>query len=296
MSTVKLLVSRIVDWIQHESVAVGQHLPAQLLAEKLKVSRSPINLALKELSALGILKHKKNCGYFLARQLTANEAQKLTEQQHAESDLLTHAYFQIADDLLTAKINQTVTETELRQRYQLSHQQVKSILYRIHSEGWVKRRPGYGWEFSSMMMTPEALLQSYRLRLALEPAALLEPGYQLDADVLERCRKAEHYLLDGGIETASADYLHERGVYFHESIVAASGNPFLINAIRRVNKVRRLLSYRTMRDRSRYRQHCLQHLEILDLLEKKENSKASGLLRQHLQLTLDNLGKIQLVP
>src|SRR5690625_402724 len=56
------------------------------------------------------------------------------------------------------------------------------------------------------------------------------------------------------------------------------------------------MSYRTMRDRSRYRQHCLQHLEILDLLEKKENSKASGLLRQHLQLTLDNLGKIQLVP
>lgn len=293
MSTAKLLVGRIIEWLQNESIAVGQHLPAQLLAEKLRVSRSPINAALRKLQAQGILTHKKNRGYFLARLPTGQETQMLTALQDGASSSIEQAYFQIADDLLAGTLGQTVTETELRQRYQLSHQQVKSILYRIDAEGWVQRRPGYGWEFSAMMMTPEALLQSYRLRLALEPAALLEPDYHLEPGVLERCREAEYHLLDGGIETASADYLHDRGVYFHESIVAASGNPFFIEAIRRVNKVRRLLSYRTMRERSRYRQHCLQHLQILELLEKKENEKASELLRQHLQLTLDNMIKIQ---
>ena len=135
---------------------------------------------------------------------------------------------------------EAVTESLLRQRYGLTASQLNAVLDRIGAEGWIERRPGYGWEFSAMMRTPDALLQSYRLRLALEPAALLEPGYRLDPAVLARCRQAEMHLLDGGIETDSADQLHDRGVRFHESLVEASGNAFFIDAIRRVNRVRRL--------------------------------------------------------
>lgn len=144
-----------------------------------------------------------------------------------------------------------------------------------------------------MMTTPDSLLQSYRLRLALEPAALLEPTFRLDPAVLQRCRAAERHLLDGGIDGDSPDRLHERGVRFHESLVEASGNPFFIETIKRVNRVRRLLSYRSMQDRSRYRQHCDQHLEILDLLERERNEEASRALAHHLRSTLDNLARIR---
>ena len=165
------------------------------------------------------------------------------------------------------------------------------MLDRIGAEGWIERRPGYGWEFSAMMRTPDALLQSYRLRLALEPAALLEPGYRLDPAVLARCRQAEMHLLDGGIETDSADQLHDRGVRFHESLVEASGNAFFIDAIRRVNRVRRLL--RTARcATARYREHCEQHLRILDLLERERNQEASDAMREHLSSTLRNIALI----
>jgi DNA-binding GntR family transcriptional regulator len=143
-----------------------------------------------------------------------------------------------------------------------------------------------------MLTTPDSLLQSYRLRLALEPAALLEPGYRLDRQVLERCRAAENSLLDGGIKTASADQLHDRGVYFHESLVEASGNAFFIDTVRRVNRVRRLLSYRSMRDRKRYAEHCHQHLEVLRLLEQDRNEEASMALHDHLGNTLRNLERI----
>ena len=143
-----------------------------------------------------------------------------------------------------------------------------------------------------MMTTPDSLLQSYRLRLALEPAALLEPGFRIDKQVLARCRAAEKHLLDGGIATDTADQLHERGVRFHESLVEASGNPFFIDAIKRVNRVRRLLSYRSMQDRSRYRQHCDQHLAILELLEHERNEEAAAQLADHLRSTLDNLARI----
>jgi DNA-binding GntR family transcriptional regulator len=180
----------------------------------------------------------------------------------------------------------------LKRRYRLKQADLDSLLGRIASEGWAEKKPGYGWVFSPMLTTPDSLLQSYRMRLALEPAALLEPGYRLEPAVLARCRAAEQHLLSGGIETDTAEQMHERGVRFHESLVEASGNPFFIDAIRRVNRVRRLLSYRSMKDRKRYKDHCEQHLLVLDLLERDRNDEASQAMRDHLLATLRNIERI----
>ena len=79
---------------------------------------------------------------------------------------------------------------------------------------------------------------------------------------------------------------------FHESLVEGSGNPFFIDTMRRVNRVRRLLSYRSMRDRSRYKEHCEQHLRLLDLLERERNDEAAEAMREHLGSTLRNLARI----
>ncbi|MDF3862735.1 GntR family transcriptional regulator, partial [Achromobacter denitrificans] len=203
------------------------------------------------------------------------------------------SYFKLADDLLRGELPMQCSEAQLRARYALTLAQTQALLARVSQEGWAHRRPGYGWEFSSMMTTPDSLLQSYRLRLALEPAALLEPTFRIEKSVLARCRAAEQHLLDGGIATDTADQLHERGVRFHESLVESSGNPFFIDTIKRVNRVRRLLSYRSMQDRSRYRQHCDQHLAILDLLERERNEDAAAALSEHLRSTLDNLARIR---
>jgi DNA-binding GntR family transcriptional regulator len=210
-----------------------------------------------------------------------------------ETDGASQAYFAIAEDLLKGVLPETVSELSLRGRYALTAAQLQSVLHRIAQEGWAHKKPGYGWEFSAMLTTPDSLLQSYRLRLALEPAALLEPGYRLDPKVIAQCRAAEQHLLDGGIETDTPDQLHERGVRFHESLVEASGNPFFIDTIRRVNRVRRLISYRAMRDRQRYQEHCHQHLHLLDLLEAGRQVQAADALREHLSRTLDNYQKIR---
>ena len=101
------------------------------------------------------------------------------------------------------------------------------------------------------------------------------------------------HLLNGGIETDTADQLHDRGVRFHESLVEASGNAFFIDTIKRVNRVRRLLSYRSMQHREHYTVHCKQHLYVLDLLERERNEETSFALREHLQHTLDALSQKQ---
>ena len=293
MSTDKNIPTRVLDLICQEGLEIGAHLPAQWLADQLKVSRTPINDALAYLHDKGVLQREKNRGYFIAKTVDAADPAVRKKLGLARSDATSRAYFAMADDLLKGELPETVSEVLLRSRYELTAAQLQTVLHRIAQEGWAQKKPGYGWEFSAMLTTPDSLLQSYRLRMALEPAALLEPGYRLDDKVIEQCRAAEQHLLDGGIETDTPDQLHERGVRFHESLIEASGNPFFIDTIRRVNRVRRLISYRSMQDRQRYKEHCKQHLHLLDLLEASRNQEAADTMREHLSRTLKNHQKIR---
>jgi len=286
----KPILAKIIDLLEAEHLPEGAHLPAQWLADRLRVSRSPINEALNALHDQGLVRREPNRGYFLSRRISSAERPKAAEM-HAEGDL-SATYFRIAEDRLRGRLPNDFTESLLRTTYGLTGAQSQALLARMAQEGWAQKKPGYGWEFSAMLTTPESLLQSYRLRLAIEPAAVLEPGYRLDPQVVQRCRAAEMHLLQGGIETDTADQLHERGVRFHEAVVEGSGNPFFIDTIRRVNRVRRLMSYRAMLDRKRYKQHCRQHLAVLDLLERERNEEASALLREHLQSTLQNFARL----
>ena len=290
---VSAVAARIVELIAADALPTGTHLAAQHLADRLRLSRSPVNAALRALHAKGLVTHEADRGYFVGKRLAEPRAQPRASKNAAPADPATRAYFRIAEDRLAGRLPDEVSEASLRTRYALTPAQLSGVLARIANEGWAEKKPGYGWAFSPMLTTPESLEQSYRLRLALEPAALLEPGYRLDPRALERCRAAEERLLAGGIDSESADALHERGVNFHETIVAASGNPFFTDTIRRINRVRRLLAYRSMQDRGRYRQHCRQHLQILDLLERGRNVEAADALRAHLEVTLRNYRKLR---
>ena len=283
------LAARIVEHINGESLVAGTHLTAQELADRFNVSRSPVNRALRLLHEKRVLAHEPNRGYFI-RESGGISAPELGL---AVQDDLHRVYLQVADDRLHARLPAQVSESLLRERYGLTRAQLTTLLTRISQEGWVERRPGYGWEFAEMLVTPEALLQTYRVRMALEPAALLEPGYSLEPATVERLRAAELRLLDGALETDSPDALHERGVRFHESIVGACHNPFFLDSLRRINRVRRLLSYRSMVVRDRYREQCREHLDILGLLQQGRTTEAAEALRAHLVTTIRNLDRIR---
>lgn len=293
MSAESSISKQIVELVKNQSWDVGTHLPAQMLADRLRVSRQPINTALAMLHENGLLTRERNKGYFVGEGFLDQVNNIVQALGLDENDAVTSVYFRIADDLLKGELPQEFSEQLIKNRYNLTASQLNAVLSRIAQEGWAERKPGYGWIFSSMLLTPDSLLQSYRLRLALEPAALLEPSFKLNREAVAQCRAVELHLLNGGIETATADELHNRGVRFHESLVEASGNAFFIDTIKRVNRVRRLLSYRSMRQRDRYPEHCRQHLHLLDLLEKERNDEASAFMTEHLQYTLLSIAKIE---
>jgi DNA-binding GntR family transcriptional regulator len=282
------LAAQLAADIRAGRLASGDHLSAQELADRFAVSRSPIASALRGLATAGLLRHEPQKGYFVADPHTA--LRSVPPRTH---DPVEAAYLALAEDRLDARLPNVVSTNALRVRYGLTQAQVQLLTSRVLGEGWLERRPGYGLQFTAMLDSADALLQTYRVRMALEPAALLEPGYTLDREGARACRQTEEDMLAGGVEGLSAEDLYERGVRFHEVIVAGSGNPFFLDALRRINRIRRLLAYRSFGTRGRYYDQARDHLEILDLLEAGRQEEASRRLRRHLGRVTDNLEAIR---
>lgn len=283
------LAAQILNFLSSHDLRAGTHIPAQELADLFKVSRTPVNQALKILSKKEVVTHVQNRGFFITGKIHLSNG-KIELGQH---DNLTDIYFKIAEDRLSGDLPNQISESALRQRYKISHGQLREVLTRVSREGWAERRPGYGWSFTSMLTTPQALAASYRLRLAIEPAAILEPTFRIEKTTIVRCRTTEQRLLDGAIEVTPPDALYEKGVIFHETIAAASHNTFFVDALKRVNSIRRLLAYKSMVDRSRFYAQSREHIKILNYLEKDDRVSAAAAMRKHLGAVMKNLDKIR---
>lgn len=287
-SVVQEAATAILTQIVDGTLKPGDRLRAQKLADQLGVSRFPIGQAMRMLAERGVVVADPGRGFAVSQDAPRLAGKADTNRR----DMLSATYFRIAEDRLDGTLPDRVSEQAMRDRYGISRGQLTQLLNRIAAEGWAERRPGYGWTFSAILTTPAALEQSYRLRIAIEPASLMEPGYSLHPDVLRQCRETEDRMLAGEIETLDADLLYERGIRFHEAIVGASQNSFFLDALKRVNRIRRLLVYRSLADRSRYWIQAKEHLEILRLIEAGDLQSAAQKLRLHLEGVMKNISNV----
>ncbi|MBR0825559.1 GntR family transcriptional regulator [Bradyrhizobium manausense] len=275
------MTSRILDYIRDNNLKPDQHLPSQTLADALKVSRAPINGALQILEEMKIVRSEPNRGFFLVK-----GASDLPEPDEAESDASEREdrwYFAIAEDRLEGKLPDRVSENELMRRYGLSRTRLLKILNDIADEGWIERLPGNGWEFGPLLTSQESYRQGYQLRVALEPQALLLPSFEIDRAAFAAAREQQQWLLEGGYKRASRSEIFAANAEFHEMLVGCAHNPFFLDAVKRVNRLRRLVEYRITVDRSRLPVQCREHINILTLLEKGLRQEASDFLRVHIE-------------
>lgn len=274
------LAARIADHIRRNKLAIGTHLTEQQFAAEFNVSRTPVRRAFAVLASMGSVTRKPNHGFFLQRIPLAGSMPVLRDN----AGLSEERYLKIADDRLAGKLDDHVTETALMRRYEMPRRELQRILHRMEKEGWAERKPGHGWRFIALADSIEAHGQSYRFRMLFEPAALLEPGFRIDKAEFDRIRRDQQMLLDGGVNRLSRAQLFRMGSDFHETLMGFSRNRFMIDAILRVNSMRRLLEYRAHYDRERFSGQCREHLHLLELLEHDSRVQAADYLRNHLDV------------
>jgi DNA-binding GntR family transcriptional regulator len=166
-------------------------------------------------------------------------------------------------------------------RYELTRSQLLRLLDRIAGEGWAVRLPGYGWRFAETLSSPEAYSQAAVFRAVIEPAALSTPGFRLGSDIIEKLRSHERYVHDRGLEVLTGE-IFQSGCTFHEEIIRGAGNPFYVEALKRVNAIRRLFAYRTYANHEGMRRHIREHLRLLDLIAGGRMTDAAALMQKHL--------------
>lgn len=269
---------RLLQDIANGGVLAGQHLGAQQLADRYGVSRTPVREAMSLLEAGGFLVREENRGYFVAEA----DAAAMSKALDSQSDFADDDYHSLADDWLVHRLPEEVTEQFLRQRYGWTKARVSEVLVRAAREGWVERKEGYGWRFLPVASTPEAFDEIYRFRMAIEPAAMLEPSFELDRAVLTEQRRIQEGMLEMDFSSVPAESLLANGASFHEELIKLSGNPFFLVALQRVNRMRRLMEYRAEVNHDRLVEQCTEHLEIMKLLEAGDNLGASHKMRKHL--------------
>jgi DNA-binding GntR family transcriptional regulator len=272
------LATQIIELIRSESYPLGFRLTEQALCDVLNVSRSPVRKALQYLEAEGVVTSAQNKGFQVAKNSKELGSLELAAGLSTDDDF----YLRIANDRINGVLPEEVTEAELMERYAISRLQIQRVLNRMDRESMVDRKPGRGWVFRPLLTNSESHRESYRYRMIIEPAAILEPGYQVDVAELEKCRREQEELLQGGIERCTPAELYRSGVHLHETVIAGANNRFLLDSLRRINQMRRVVEYGTKLDRSRLHQQCKEHLVLIDLLLKGERMEAAQFLRQHL--------------
>lgn len=272
------LARRIVEMIRREGYPVGHRLTEQALCDELDVSRSPVRKALQYLQEAGAVTSEPNRGFQVAKM--PSELGELDFAPNPASEEV--MYMRIANDRINGLIADEIVENDLMERYGLARLQVQRILNRMARESMIDRKPGRGWMFRPLLNNVTSHRESYRFRMIIEPAAILEPGYQVDVAELEKCRREQQELLQGGIERCTPTELFRAGVHFHETVVAGAHNRFLLDSLRTLNQMRRVVEYGTRLDRARLHRQCEEHLVMIDLLVAGERMEASQYLRQHL--------------
>jgi DNA-binding GntR family transcriptional regulator len=175
---------------------------------------------------------------------------------------------------------QHLVEVELAGMLGVSRQPVREALQRMHNEGWVDLRPGFG----AMVHVPaeEEVDQLLAVRAALESeSARLAAGRATKEQVSELhelCRKGIAAVESGNVEAtvqANAD--------LHRRITEMSGNKFLIDFAAQVD--RRVRWYYTPVAPARGQASWREHSRVIKAISQGDATLAAQVMRDHTEQT-----------
>jgi len=274
------LAYQIAEYIKAERLPEGTRLPGRKLAQRFRVSRTPIERALRLLEQHEVVSLSDSGGFAVRSVSSELSPEALGAELHSQDERL---YLRLADDHAAGRLPARASENELIRRYGASRRAVLRILQRAAGEGWIDRLPGRGWAFVPLLTPDLTYEQICRYRIVIEPAAILEPTFVLDTSAVEACRAEQLALFDGHGLRFSPVEVFEIGSKFHRVVMACSRNPFFTSGLERANRVRRLVEYKKTLSSLHWIERCRQHARIAELLLVGDRQAAAQLMRHHLE-------------
>jgi DNA-binding GntR family transcriptional regulator len=271
------LAADLAALVRREGLPADSHVSEQWAADALGVSRSPARSAMLELANVGILHKVPQRGFFVTGGAVDGRHTVTADLDGDES-----AFAAITSDRFDGALATQFTTADISRRYGLSTRRTERVLARMEAEDLIRKRRGRGWEFNELLSSVGAHDQTYRFRMIIEPSAIREPDYRLDVDEIDVHRREQQRLIDSGALGIPGSEIFLINTGLHEFVVAGANNTYLLEAVRRVNRVRRLMEYRLQVDHARITEQAREHLKLLDLLQDGDTEAAANYMYRHL--------------
>lgn len=175
---------------------------------------------------------------------------------------------------------QHLVEVELAGMLGVSRQPVREALQRLHNEGWVDLRPGFGAmvhvpaeDEVHQLLAARAAIESESARLAARNSTK-----EAVAKLRELCRSGSASLdaddIDGAVRTNAE---------LHGMVTEMSGNKFLIEFAAQVD--RRVRWYYTPVAQIRGQASWREHVRLVKAIADGDEDRAAEIMRQHTEFT-----------
>lgn len=275
------LAQKILDIATERGMARGERLPEQALASRCNVSRTPIRKALQILAERGIVTAETEGGYLLAIDPMSFPGLEVEAVPTEEAEL----YNAILRDLSAGRIGDSQTVASLQRRYQAPRNAVQNALIRLSEDNLAERAPGQQWLIKQFALGSDAVAKSFEYRLACEPLALTLPGFRRDLAAITSLRQSMEMLRALG-ESGFELKLFERTDFdFHMLIARSCGNPFMSEALMNHHRRRRSSQPPMHVNAFRLVQSNIEHIQMLEQVERGQFDLAADLMRVHIQLS-----------
>ena len=205
------------------------------------------------------------------------------EPIEAEPSFRDRAYSALKRAITTADIYATreeirLDERQLSQSLGISRTPIREALNRLEQEGFIRSVPRRGMFI--VRKTKQEILDIVRVWAALESmAARLITQQATDEEIASLRRLFTDFA--GHPPKLHIDEYSEANIRFHQAIVSLSKNKVLIDTMENLFVHMRSIRRQTISEDDRATRSIIDHMNIIEALEKRQTERAEQLVRQH---------------
>lgn len=205
------------------------------------------------------------------------------EPIEAEPSFRDRAYAALKRAITTVDIYATrdeirLDERQLSQSLGISRTPIREALNRLEQEGFIRSMPRRGMFI--VRKTKQEILDIIRVWAALESMSARLITLNATDDEIASLRRL-FTSFTGHEPRLHIDEYSEANIRFHQAIVSLSKNKVLIDTMENLFVHMRSIRRRTISEDDRATRSIIDHMNIIEALEKRQTERAEQLVRQH---------------
>lgn len=206
------------------------------------------------------------------------------EPIEAEPSFRDRAYSALKRAVTTMDIYATrdeirLDERQLSQSLGISRTPIREALNRLEQEGFIRSVPRRGMFI--VRKTKQEILDIIRVWAALESMAARLITLHATDDEITNLRRLFIGFEDHHEPRLHIDEYSEANIRFHQAIVSLSKNKVLVDTMETLFVHMRSIRRQTISEDDRVQRSIIDHMNIIEALEKRQTERAEQLVRQH---------------